>query len=99
MVKKEATTLIQWMGIILSVIGAIIYFLPLNILGNQVIGLLAVFVGVLANASSSLLGRNVNTRSGLPTVLITTISMGIGDVLLLLTGASIQGFGKLDLLQ
>ena len=98
-VNQEATTLTQWMGIILSVVGAIVYFLPLNIPANQVIGLIAVFLGVLANASSSLLGRNVNTRSGLPAIVITTISMGIGGVLLLLTGASLQGFGKLDLLQ
>ncbi|MDO9084732.1 MAG: DMT family transporter [Anaerolineaceae bacterium] len=98
-VNQEATTLTQWMGIILSVVGSIVYFLPLNIPANQVIGLIAVFLGVLANASSSLLGRNVNTRSGLPAIVITTISMGIGGVLLLLTGASIQGFGRLDLLQ
>lgn len=98
-VNQEATTLTQWMGIILSVVGAIIYFLPLNIPSNQVIGLIAVFVGVLANAISSLLGRKINTQSGLPAIVITTISMGIGGVLLLITGASIQGFGKLDLLQ
>lgn len=98
-VNKEGTTFTQWMGILLSVTGAIIYFLPLSIPANQVVGLLVVFVGVLANASSSLLGRKVNTQSGLPAIVITTISMGIGGVLLLISGASIQGFGKLDLLQ
>lgn len=98
-VNNEATTFTQWMGILLSVSGAIIYFLPLNIPGNQVIGLIAVIVGVLANASSSLLGRKINTQSGLPAIVITTISMGLGGVLLLMTGAITQGFGQLDLLQ
>lgn len=98
-VNKEATTFVQWMGILLSVVGAIIYFLPLSIPANQVIGLMAVFVGVLANASSSLLGRKINTQSGLPAIIITTISMGVGGVLLLMTGAITQGFGQLDLLQ
>ncbi len=63
-VNKEATTFVQWLGILLSVAGAIIYFLPLSIPANQVIGLIAVFVGVLANASSSLLGRKINSQSG-----------------------------------
>jgi len=98
-VNKEATTFTQWIGILLSVAGAIIYFLPLSIPANQVIGLMAVFVGVLANASSSLLGRKINTQSGLPAIIITTISMGIGGVLLLMTGVITQGFGQLDLLQ
>jgi len=98
-VNKEATTYRQWIGILLSVAGAVIYFLPLNIPANQVMGLVAVFVGVLANASSSLLGRKINTQSGLPAIVITTISMGIGGVLLLITGATIQRFGQLDLLQ
>lgn len=98
-VNKEATTFVQWMGILLSVAGAIIYFLPLSISANQVIGLIAVFVGVLANASSSLLGRKINTQSGLPAIIITTISMGIGGVLLLITGVTTQGLGPLDLLQ
>lgn len=97
--NKEATTLAQWGGIILSVLGAIIYFLPLNIPAGQSIGLLAVIIGVLANASSSLLGRTLNAQEGLPAILITTISMGIGGVLLLLVGAFVQGFGKLALQQ
>ncbi len=79
--------------------GAIIYFLPLTIPANQVIGLLAVFIGVLANASSSLLGRKVNTQIGLPAILITTISMGIGGIFLLIAGVTTQGFIQLDLHQ
>lgn len=98
-VNKEATTLSQWMGILLSVSGAVIYFLPLNIPANRVIGLIAVFIGVLANSGSSLLGRKINLNSGLPPIVITTVSMGIGGVLLLITGATTQGFGQLNLTQ
>lgn len=75
-VNKQATTFAQWMGILLSLAGAIIYFLPLNIPAKEVIGLTAVFVGVLSNASSSLLGKKINTKSGLPAIIITTIRMG-----------------------
>jgi drug/metabolite transporter (DMT)-like permease len=98
-VNQEKTSLVQWIGIILSIAGAIVYFLPLNIPMNQVIGLVAVFIGVLANASSSLQGRKVNTQTGLPSIVITTVSMGIGGILLLVFGSLAQGFGKLDLQQ
>lgn len=98
-VNQEGTTFTQWMGILLSVAGAIVYFLPLNTSANQVIGFIAVCIGVLANASSSLLGRKINTQSGLPAIVITTISMGIGGVLLLIIGATTQGLGQLNLIQ
>jgi len=99
LVNKESTTLAQWFGILLTIIGAIIYFLPLNIPGTQAVGIFAVVIGVLANAGSSLIGRKVNTQTGLPAIVITTISMGIGGVLLLVIGIFSQGFGQVDLQQ
>ena len=41
----------------------------------------------------------MNLRTGLPPVVITTVSMGIGGLLLLAVGAAAQGFGALDLRQ
>jgi drug/metabolite transporter (DMT)-like permease len=58
-----------------------------------------VLIGVLANSGSSLLGRRVNYQSGLSPILITSISMGVGGLLLLVIGAMTQGFGHLDLVQ
>jgi len=97
--NKEPPSIIQWGGILLSTIGAIVYFLPLNIPSVQMFGLTIAFIGVLANSGSSLLGRQVNHRSGLSPILITSISMGIGGSLLLVVGATTQGFGHLDLVQ
>jgi len=97
--NKEPPSIIQWSGILLSTIGAIVYFLPLNIPSGQMFGLTIAFIGVLANSGSSLLGRQVNHRSGLSPILITSISMGIGGSLLLVVGATTQGFGHLDLVQ
>ncbi len=57
--KDEPPSIIQWGGILLSVIGAIIYFLPLDIPTGQILGLIIAFIGVLANSGSSLLGRRV----------------------------------------
>jgi drug/metabolite transporter (DMT)-like permease len=99
LLQDESPSIIQWGGIILSAAGAIVYFLPLNISTGQVLGLMIAFIGVLANSGSSLLGRRVNHQSGLAPVLVTAISMGIGGLLLLVIGTTIQGFGKLNLMQ
>jgi drug/metabolite transporter (DMT)-like permease len=91
----EAPTIRQWFGILLSVAGVLVYFLPMVVPQGQVIGLLAALVGLLANSASSLLGRQVNARSGLSALIITTLSMGVGGLLLLLSGMVTEGFGSL----
>jgi drug/metabolite transporter (DMT)-like permease len=97
--NKESPSLPQWGGILLSATGTIAYFLPLDIREGQILGLAVALVCVLANAGSSLLGRQVNHQSGLSPLLITAVSMGIGGLLLLIIGAITQGFGSLDLTQ
>ncbi|MGB8981628.1 MAG: DMT family transporter [Anaerolineales bacterium] len=87
----------QWLGIALTVIGVAAYFLPLELQGVQVVGLFVALGGVLTNAVSSLLGRQVNRLATSSPLMVTFISMGIGAILLLVIGALFQGFGKLDL--
>lgn len=94
---REYPSLIQWFGIGLTVIGVAVYFLPVDMGGIHVIGLLVALGGVLSNAASSLLGRQANRLEGSSPLLITFISMGIGSVLLLVLGVATQGFGALDL--
>jgi drug/metabolite transporter (DMT)-like permease len=65
--------------------------------GIQAIGLLVAVGGVLSNAVSSLLGRQVNRLANRSPLLITFISMGIGSIFLLVFGIAIQGFGQLDI--
>ncbi len=89
----------QWIGILLSICGAVIYFLPLHIPAGQTIGLLVALIGILANSGSALMGRSINLHSGLSPLIVTTISMGIGGLILLVSGAAIQGFGRLDPVQ
>ena len=97
--NKESPSIIQWGGIILSVAGAVVYFVPLNVLPGQIIGLMVALISVLANSGSSLLGRQVNSQRGLTPIVVTTVSMGIGGLLLLVIGALTQGFGQLDFMQ
>lgn len=86
----------QWFGILLTVVGVAVYFLPLHINSVQVVGLLIAFGGVITNAWSALLGRQMNRLANSSPLIITFVSMGIGAILLLGTGIAVQGFGNLD---
>jgi drug/metabolite transporter (DMT)-like permease len=96
---KEPPSLVQWLGVLLSILGALVYFLPLQNVAESPLGYIVALVSVLAHSFSSLLGRNVNLKSGLSPIVITTVSMGIGGLLLLVVGGLSQGFGQLDLSQ
>lgn len=93
---REHPSLGQWFGITLTVIGVALYFLPVDIQGMQAIGLLVALGGVVSNAASSLLGRQVNRLANSSPVIVTFISMGIGAAVLLFVGILYQGFGQLD---
>lgn len=97
--NREPPSITQWGGILLCVGGVLLYFLPLEIPAGQTIGLTAAWVGLLANAGSSVLGRQINHQGELPPLLVTTVSMSIGGTLLLAVGGAAQGFGRLNAIQ
>jgi len=93
----ERPTTLQWCGVLINIAGVAIYFYPVSIPASQVVGLIVVAVGVLANAGSSILGRRVNREGNVPPLAVTVVSMGVGAVLLLASGILIQGFPRLSL--
>lgn len=97
--RSEQTSLTQWGGILVTVIGALIYFLPLSIEGSQIPGLIAALVALSANAASSIFGRYINTQEKLNPLVVTSVSMGIGGILMLVIGIITQGMGELNLTQ
>ena len=94
---NERPTLVQWVGVGLYLIGVIVYFTPLSLPRAEVVGLIVAGVGVLANALSSVLGRHVNRSADLDPLTVTVVSMGIGAVVLLVSGIATQGFPTLTL--
>jgi drug/metabolite transporter (DMT)-like permease len=92
----ERPTALQWGGVLLNIVGNVIYFYPVSFPASQVVGLIVVIVGVLANAISSILGRRINREGELPPLAVTVVSMGIGAIVLLAAGAFIQGFPRLN---
>jgi drug/metabolite transporter (DMT)-like permease len=93
----EKLTRQQWAGTGLYVIGVLIYFYPAVVPAGQLIGLIVVLVGVLANAASSILGRNVNRQLTIPPEVVTVVSMGFGAFALLIVGSAVQGLPPLNL--
>ncbi|MGH2522306.1 MAG: DMT family transporter [Anaerolineales bacterium] len=87
----------QWLGIGLNLAGILIYFYPVALPADQRTGLAIVGVGVLANALSSILGRQANQAANLSPLVVTTVSMGVGALVLLLVGVITQGWPRLNL--
>jgi len=93
---SEKPTLLQWSGSLLAVAGAALYFYPVAIPGAQILGVLAAVIGILANAASSILSRDVNRSGQYHPLIVTVISMGVGSIVLLGTGLVTEGLPIID---
>jgi len=89
---SEYPTKLQWFGVVLFILGIFTYFFPVALSENKELGLIVMTIGVLANSASAILGRNINREARINPIVITVISMGIGSIILLLTGIIVQGF-------
>jgi drug/metabolite transporter (DMT)-like permease len=95
---SEIPTSLQWFGVILFIIGVFIYFYPLKFSTEYLTGIAVMFLGVLANAFSAILGRSVNRESKLEPVVITVISMGFGSIILFIVSLIVEGLPNLSLI-
>lgn len=86
----EKPTLIQWVGLILNVLGAYLYFFPVKFSDGQLWAIGVVFIGMLANSVSMVLGRKINRDEFLSPIGVTSISMGFGSLLLLISGLVLE---------
>ena len=82
-----------WIGVLLLGVG--IYFYPFDYRTAALLGVFVMVFGLLANALSSILGRRVNRDGSLSPLAVTTISMGIGSSVLLVSGVVLQGLPPL----
>ncbi|HPN39356.1 MAG TPA: DMT family transporter [Melioribacteraceae bacterium] len=89
---NEKPLITQWFGVILFIVGVLVYFLPLNVNGAAIIGIIIMGLGTVFNAISAVLGRYINRRGHISPVVTTIISMGIGSSIMLITGLSVYEF-------
>lgn len=91
---KEHPTVLQWSGIGTAVLGVGIYFFPLSLPEGQIIGVAIGFFCMVMNVVSSLFSRQVNRGATLSPLVVTFVSMGVGSLLMLITGLAFQGVGR-----
>lgn len=87
---KEFPTRLQWTGIGVFLVGIAVYFYPLNVQAGMAVGLLVGLTSVLATSSASIIGRAINRMAHIPALTVTVVSMGVGGILLLLTGLAVE---------
>lgn len=88
---SEKPTRLQWIGAALFIAGILIYFYPVNLPPGRVLGIAVMTIGLIANAGSSILGRGINRTGRFDPLTVTLISMGIGSIVILAAGITIQG--------
>jgi drug/metabolite transporter (DMT)-like permease len=96
--RQERASKMQWAGIIVTLGGTLLYFLPIVEGKLAMIGIFAALIGLITNSGATLLGRHVNLQSHLSPLVITFVSMGIGSTLMLLSGGLLYGFGSPSLM-
>lgn len=92
---REIPTGSQWAGMALFFVGLGVYFYPVSFDRGQGLGIFYILLGVFANAASSVLGRSINREGSIPVTVVTTVSMGVGAVLMLISGVLVQGLPRL----
>lgn len=93
----EKPTYLQWIGSALFILGIITYFFPVSLIGNEAIGLIIMAIGVLANAISAIIGRDINRNKDISPLVITFISMGVGAIILISIGFSLNGIPEISI--
>ncbi len=91
----ERPTLLQWVGIGLSIVGALLYFYPAGLRTDQYVGLAACIIGVGTNAGAAILGRLINRSAEVSPLVVAIISMAIGSAVLLPVGIVTQGLPRI----
>lgn len=94
---SEYPTLFQWSGILLAALGAGIYFYPVAVPQGQRFGVIVAGLGILTNAVSSIMGREINRSSQYHPLVVTVVSMGAGSLALLAAGVIVEGWPTLGL--
>lgn len=93
---REYPSPLQWAGIGAFLAGVLVYFLPTGLSAGEPVGFLLAAITVAANAAAGLLGRGINREKRIPPILVTSISMGVGALVLLGAALIVEGAPQLS---
>lgn len=88
---KERPTWLQGVGVVIFLIGVVIYF-GLELPAAQLDGLLIGLLCMVSNAISGVMGRYANKDGRIPVLALTTVSMTLGSIVLLAVGLLEEAF-------
>lgn len=94
---KELLSWLQWMGVLLTPVGAYLYFFPVSFSGEQTTSIIIVAIGTFLGAIGSLIARDINRSAYIPPLTLTTISLTIGSLLMFVGGLLTEGFPPISL--
>jgi drug/metabolite transporter (DMT)-like permease len=89
----ERLSAIQWIGVVISIGGALIYFGRTPVLSQT--GLLVGLFAMLSISGGALLARQVNRSGRISASVVTLVSMGFGSILLLGLGLAFESLPRL----
>jgi drug/metabolite transporter (DMT)-like permease len=93
---REIPTLLQWGGIAIFLGGVLLYFLPQGNFAGSIIGFALAGMTVAANAVATIQGRSINRSRRIPPMIVTSVSMGVGAILLLGIGVAVEPWPHLS---
>ena len=96
LILQEVPTRHQIVWIMVGITGVLLFLYPVGEV--NLLGLVVVACGILANAFSSIMGRKINRRKEYTPVVVTGVSMSIGSLLLLIAAVLVEGITPLSLL-
>jgi drug/metabolite transporter (DMT)-like permease len=92
----EPPNRLQLILIAVAMVGAYLFFTPVDVAGSALLGILVMMIGLLANALSAIVGRAVNRSREISALLVTALSMVVGAVVLLLVALLVDGLPALS---
>jgi len=93
---KEIPTALQWLGLAVNLAGVMLFFLPANFSEGKPAGYLFAVSCLVANSLATLLGRKINRKATIHPLTVTLLSLGIGSIIMLVSGIAVQGLPALS---
>ena len=88
---NERPTGLQWGGLSINMAGVFLYFFPLQNKDNNWLGLLIALGCLILNIIGSLLSRRINRGARMNAYIVSTVSIGVGGLMMLVAGINING--------
>jgi drug/metabolite transporter (DMT)-like permease len=94
---KETVNGRQYLGMMVLIAGALVFFLPLQSINLSVPGLIASVVTLMSNVFGSLFSRKILRVGKYPVIVMTGVCMGIGSIVMMAGSAAWEWIPRISL--